>query len=182
MINAVALNGFRRGGNAPVSNNWNITSSSNTDIYVWFFGNYWENYTCPSTWSNTTSSCDITDLYTIGYDYTNNCCADIGYGGDCNLPSNTTSGCNYCTVSYTETSHNCLKSYTLNNYLSCCAVTSIPADCNVPANITDCVGVHSTSDISSVVIDFIVEYGLQMILFAGLLAIIGIGIWILNVI
>lgn len=44
------------------------------------------------------------------------------------------------------------------------------------------VPVHRTSDIAGVVIDFGVEFGLQLIAFAGLIAIVGLGIYAIKVI
>ena len=39
---------------------------------------------------------------------------------------------------------------------------------------------HSSSDISAVVIDFIVEYGIQILAFAGLIALITLFVWAKN--
>lgn len=36
---------------------------------------------------------------------------------------------------------------------------------------------HSSSDLASVVIDFIVEYGIQLLAFAGLIALITLYVW-----
>lgn len=54
--------------------------------------------------------------------------------------------------------------------------------CSYPPPITGYVPAHSTSDISGVVIDFGVEFGLQIIAFVGLIALIGIGIWVMHII
>jgi len=39
---------------------------------------------------------------------------------------------------------------------------------------------HTSGDLSSVVIDFIVEYGVQVLAFAGLIALVTLGIWAKN--
>lgn len=39
---------------------------------------------------------------------------------------------------------------------------------------------HSSSDLASVVIDFIVEYGVQLLAFAGLIALVTLGVWARN--
>lgn len=37
---------------------------------------------------------------------------------------------------------------------------------------------HTSSDIPSVVIDFLVEYGVQIVAFAGLIALITLAVWV----
>jgi len=39
---------------------------------------------------------------------------------------------------------------------------------------------HSSGDLSSVVIDFIVEYGVQILAFAGLIALVTLFVWAKN--
>lgn len=39
---------------------------------------------------------------------------------------------------------------------------------------------HDTSDVSAVVIDFIVEYGVQILAFAGLIALVTLFVWAKN--
>lgn len=39
---------------------------------------------------------------------------------------------------------------------------------------------HSASDIPSIVIDFLVEYGVQLLAFAGLIALVTLGVWARN--
>jgi hypothetical protein len=39
---------------------------------------------------------------------------------------------------------------------------------------------HSSNDIASVVIDFIVEYGVQILAFAGLIALVTLFVWAKN--
>lgn len=46
--------------------------------------------------------------------------------------------------------------------------------------MTDYTPTHSSSDLSAVVIDFIVEYGVQILAFAGLIALVTLGVWAKN--
>jgi len=39
---------------------------------------------------------------------------------------------------------------------------------------------HSSSDLASIVIDFLVEYGVQLLAFAGLIALVTLFIWARN--
>jgi len=39
---------------------------------------------------------------------------------------------------------------------------------------------HDSGDLSAVVIDFIVEYGVQILAFAGLIALVTLGVWAKN--
>lgn len=39
---------------------------------------------------------------------------------------------------------------------------------------------HSSSDVPSIVIDFLVEYGIQIVAFAGLIALITLFVWVRN--
>lgn len=39
---------------------------------------------------------------------------------------------------------------------------------------------HTASDLPSIVIDFIVEYGVQLVAFAGLIALISLYVWVKN--
>jgi len=39
---------------------------------------------------------------------------------------------------------------------------------------------HSASDLPAVVIDFIVEYGVQILAFAGLIALVTLFVWVKN--
>ena len=43
--------------------------------------------------------------------------------------------------------------------------------------VTNYTPTHEASDIPSVVIDFLVEYGVQLLAFAGLIALVGLFIW-----
>jgi len=127
---------------------------------------------CEENWTASYSMCSVEDEEVLTYIDTNNC------GVYDELPSDngTISSCNYCTASYNENINGCLKTYTWNNYNSCCAVTNIPADCSIPTNMTTCVGMHTSSDIGAVIIDFFVEYGLGMISLVGLIAVVGLGV------
>jgi len=46
--------------------------------------------------------------------------------------------------------------------------------------MTEYVPTHDSGDLSSVVIDFIVEYGVQILAFAGLIALVTLGVWAKN--
>ena len=46
--------------------------------------------------------------------------------------------------------------------------------------MTEYTPVHSSSDLPSVVIDFLVEYGVQILAFAGLIALITLAVWVKN--
>lgn len=43
--------------------------------------------------------------------------------------------------------------------------------------MTNYTATHTANDIPSVVIDFLVEYGVQLLAFAGLIALVGLFIW-----
>ena len=43
--------------------------------------------------------------------------------------------------------------------------------------MTDYTPTHTSSDLASVVIDFIVEYGVQLLAFAGLIALVTLFVW-----
>ena len=131
---------------------------------------------CDSTYDDTTY-CGIDDITHTDYDYTNTCCADTGLGSDCNIPANYTNGvCDYCVPNYTSDINGCIELYTWNNYDVCCAVTGIEEDCSIPENVTSCVGRHSISDITGLVIDGGVELGRSYILYAGLIAMVSLFI------
>jgi hypothetical protein len=53
----------------------------------------------------------------------------------------------------------------------------VPTPPSPPTGLTPYNASHSTSDVAGVVVDFGVEFGLQMIAFAGLIALIGLGVW-----
>lgn len=46
--------------------------------------------------------------------------------------------------------------------------------------MTNYTATYDSSDISAVVIDFIVEYGVQLLAFAGLIALISLYLWVKN--
>jgi len=56
-----------------------------------------------------------------------------------------------------------------------------PQTCSYPPPITGYVSLHTSSDIPSVVIDFFVEFWLQIILFIGLIALVLLGMWLMAV-
>lgn len=46
------------------------------------------------------------------------------------------------------------------------------------ANLTEYTPTHSSSDLAGIVIDFIVEFGVQILAFAGLIALVFIFVWV----
>lgn len=46
--------------------------------------------------------------------------------------------------------------------------------------MTEYTPTHTSSDLASVVIDFIVEYGVQILAFAGLIALVTLFVWAKN--
>ena len=109
--------------------------------------------------------------------YDNNSC---GFYDELPLDNGTIESCNYCTIGYNESVAECISGQTTSehtfsylNYGTCCAVTGIPSDCTLPANYTTfCIGIHSSSDIPSVVVDGIVTLGTEFIKYAPIIAII----------
>lgn len=158
--------------------NYEITQGNANTIWNNGLGNQYP-FVCVEDWSASYSSCTAGDNQTLLYTDLNDC----GTYDDLPLDNGTISSCNYCTASYTENIDNCVKIYTWDNYETCCAVTGIPADCpTIPENVTECVGMHTSEDIPAVAIDTIVEVGLEFIKYAGLIAIVGIGVWALYLI
>jgi hypothetical protein len=66
-------------------------------------GTYVECNYCTSAWENVNGSCRTNDTFVVGYHYTDTCCAQTGLPSDCNIPSNTTDVCNYCSYNVTTT-------------------------------------------------------------------------------
>lgn len=98
-----------------------------------------------------------------------------------NLPADngTIQSCNYCTISYVEKIEDCMKMFLITNYNTCCAVTNKTEDCEVPESekLVNCVGEHKSSDIYSVIIDFFVEYGISLITYVEVIALVVLGVW-----
>ena len=139
---------------------------------------------CTESWESQYTACDVTDLQTKYYTDTNLC------GTFINLPIDnaTTSACNYCTLSSSVHSTGCVGNitttyYTNDNYESCCALTGFSADCNLPSNTTASCGIgnHITGDIAGVVVDIGVETGMEVIKYIGLIALVGLGVWLMAV-
>jgi len=75
---------------------------------------------CTSAWQNTNSSCRSDNTFAIGYAYTNTCCKTTGLSSDCNIPSNTTSNCDFCSPAWSCSSYGNCQS---NNKKYCNAVS-----------------------------------------------------------
>lgn len=143
--------------------------------------------TCDEAWDPIFSACSVYDNQTLTYNDTNAC------GTFADLPSDngTVSACNYCTLAYTETVGTCGSGestadtvYDIDNYASCCALTGFSADCDVPeTNSTNsCAGIHSSSDMPAVVIDTLVEFGIGMIQFMPVIAVLAVGFFIFGLV
>jgi hypothetical protein len=140
--------------------------------------------TCTESWQPFYTNCTVADNQTLYYLDANLC----GTYDDLPIDNGTVSVCNFCTLSYTENSPACVSgqstrsiTYSYDNYAECCGLTGLPADCDLPANTTEsCIGVHQSEDIAGVVIDFVVEYGLMIVNFAGLIAILSLFIWLIK--
>lgn len=146
---------------------------------------------CTPDWScNGYDSCMVNDTQNCNAVEDLNTCGDV-YGGD--YSEFTPAGCNYCTLNSSVHVTGCVINlnttyYTNNNYGSCCALTGISADCDLPANVTtSCLVVppitgyvpaHSSSDVPAVVVDLGVEFGLQMIALVGIVALVGLGVYV----
>lgn len=133
---------------------------------------------CPENWMPTYSTCSISDEQVLTYDDLNAC----GTTSDLPPDNGTISSCNYCTGIYQETVNNCLKRYDWVNYETCCAVTGLYDDCEIPTNITECVGMHTSDDISGVTIDALVEVGAEGIKYVPLIGLGTLATYILFII
>ena len=125
-------------------------------------------------WQPSYTTCNTSDQYILYYTDANECETDYDFPVD----NNTVENCNYCTVAYHEVIENCTAgqsthviSYVYDNFATCCNLTGIPADCDIPANYTtSCVGQHQASDISGVVVDGLVEVGIEGVKYAPFIA------------
>jgi hypothetical protein len=132
---------------------------------------------CFENWQPYYTACNVGDNQTLYYLDSSIC----GTYDDLPIDNSTISACNYCSIAYHSVISSCINSskttsYVYDNYGSCCALTGIPADCNLPANTTEAcspIGIHQSSDITGLVIDFSVESGMTWLGFAGLMAITG---------
>ena len=135
---------------------------------------------CPEVWVAEYSSCNISDEQILSYTDSNSC----GTTNDLPVDDNSVVECNYCTSTYEQTSGSeCVagqstRDITYDYTNTCCETTGLETDCNIPANTTEsCIGLHSTDDITGLVIDGGVELGREYIKFAPLVALIGLAIW-----
>ena len=130
---------------------------------------------CPEVWQPYYTACSVGDNQTLYYLDANAC----GTYDDLPVNNGTLSSCNYCTIQTSVQNTGCVDMlettyYQIDNYGSCCALTGLSADCNVPANTTSqCVGVHSASDIPAVVIDTLAEIGIAFLSYVPLIVLIG---------
>jgi hypothetical protein len=61
---------------------------------------------------------------------------------------------------------------------TCCFDTGLASDCTIPANTTEsCIGIHETSDVTGLVVDFGVEFGITMISLVGIIVLVGLVVW-----
>jgi len=167
------------------SQQWRLASDINT-ISSWTVGNalptptktvisMFFGYICPEDWQPFYTACDVTDEMILYYEDANAC----GTFDDLPLDNSTVESCNYCTSTYVETSLDCVagdseRDITYGYTNTCCADTGLLSDCNKPADTTEsCIGIHTSSDVPNVVIDFGVEYGREMIGLAGLFVLAG---------
>ena len=127
---------------------------------------------CNENWVLNMTNCAVNDTMIADYYDSNEC------GTTFNVPidSGSVVPCNYCLVDYSENIGACdgitrEVTYSFNNYGSCCALTNITDDCTLPTNFTEAcqqIGIHSTSDITGLVIDTGVELGRNYIAYVGL--------------
>lgn len=140
-----------------------------------------ESEACEENWTAYYTACSIADDQVLHYTDQNNC----GTFEDLPVDDGELVPCNYCTIATQSHLTSCVNNsrttyYTITNSASCCDLTGINADCNVPANSTSsCVSItgyvpqHTASDIVGVIIDFGVEYGMEIIKYVAIIALIG---------
>jgi len=146
-----------------------------------------ENETCTPDWScNGYDSCSLNNTEVCNNVTDLNTCGEV-YAGD--YSEFTPQVCDYCTPSWSCSSYApCL----INNTKVCNVVEDqntcgesyagdysefLPQACVYVVGNETYVPSHTSSDIGGVVIDFFVEFGVKMIALAGLVALIGFGIW-----
>jgi hypothetical protein len=136
---------------------------------------------CLEDWQAQYSACTVGDNQTLTYVDANLC----GTYGDLPANNGTLVSCNYCSSDWQYDYTACTDWRTVKfpttdlNQGTCCNVTGLENDCSVPANTTQsCAGIHSSSDVPSVVIDFISEFGIQLIALVGVIALVGIFFWV----
>lgn len=135
---------------------------------------------CYEDWQPFFTACNISDNQTLYYLDANEC----GFYDYLPLDNGTIYTCNYCTVDYgfdeVCVDYELIQYPVYNNFETCCNVTGIEADCWLPDNQTlqSCTGLHSTNEITGLVVDFGAEYGITILGFVGVIALIGIGGWV----
>jgi hypothetical protein len=128
---------------------------------------------CSEDWQPDYSECLPTDEILLTYTDQNTC------GTYDTLPADngTVTNCNYCSKVVGQNETEC-EDYKIRNipylvnYDTCCAVTGLDSDCALPQEETkSCVGTHSASSITGVVVDAIVETGGEVIKYTPVIAI-----------
>ncbi|MCJ7768013.1 hypothetical protein MUP79_06450, partial [Candidatus Bathyarchaeota archaeon] len=148
---------------------------------------------CIPDWSCTGfSACNISDEQTCNSVVDLNTCGQA-YTGDYTEFGDFT--CNYCSrdiVLLNETAcseHSKTVCYLDNNFATCCNVTGIGSDCygDVPqsedtvcALVSCSMFTYSENDITGAVINLIGKGFVTLSILAGLIAIIGVGLWAYN--
>lgn len=148
------------------------------------YRNWWDEVAleteCIENWQPYYSLCTIGDNQTLLYNDTNAC----GTFNHVPVDNGTISSCNYCSPTWNVTYGECVAGSQTADYdytNTCCSDTGLASDCTIPANTTQsCIGIHNVNDISGLVIDFGVEFGIQMIALVGLVVVIGLGTWVIT--
>lgn len=149
---------------------WEIQPEDVQILYDWSI----ENSGCNEEWIPEYTTCGYNNSQTLTY-YDANAC---GTFVDLPLDNGTSIYCDYCQPEYHEEQTGCLgfviQHYNvMDNQEVCCALTGLSEDCDLPMNYTTPCNEfnqqHESSDIGGLIIDFLVEYWLYLILFAGLL-------------
>jgi len=134
---------------------------------------------CVEDWQPYYTVCDVTDNQTLYYIDSNAC----GTTDDLPVDNSTMSACNYCTSTWDETVSVCVGNQITTTYdytNTCCFDTGLPSDCDIPANTTSsCIGIHQSEDVSNVVIDGLVEFGIEATKYVGIIALIGLATWVM---
>lgn len=149
----------------PKDGSWAYAGDNDFVMNLTFYG-------CPEEWQPLYTPCTIGDNHTLYYNDTNEC----GTTNDLPLDNSTTVLCNYCSLDYTLQDTTCQSNHLIttyaiyDNFETCCNVTGLSADCDLPANTSvACVGAYESSDIDNVVIDNLVEFGIEFKRFVPLL-------------
>lgn len=137
---------------------------------------------CTPDWEQFDTGCLPDNTQMIYYEDLNDC------GEFETLPpdNGTISACDFCEPEVEYVEGECIDfyerdEYVMTNYAECCAETGLIEDCELPPNPPPvaCVGEHESDDIAGVVIDTAVETGKEYIGYAGVIATIGAGTWLL---